>query len=47
VPSSERCCQLRHDSFPGAITLVGKPEIDVPIGVLRSLWKWARIEEQS
>lgn len=45
VAADGSCCQLRHDSRPGAITIVGKPEVTLPTGVLRSLWRCAQIEE--
>ncbi len=37
--------QLKHPTKLGAVTVSGKPSIDVPIGTLKSIWKQAQIEE--
>ena len=35
---------FKHDSTPGIVTLSGNPDLEVPPGVLRSLFVHARIE---
>jgi predicted RNA binding protein YcfA (HicA-like mRNA interferase family) len=37
--------QLKHATKLGTITVAGKPNVDVPIGTLKSIWKQAQIQE--
>ena len=37
--------QLKHTTKLGTVTVAGKPNVDVPIGTLKSIWKQAQIEE--
>lgn len=37
--------QLKHSTKIGTVTVAGKPNVDVPIGTLKSIWKQAQIEE--
>ena len=41
----EQCRQFQHESRPETITLSGRLDLDVPTSVLRSLWRFTRIEE--
>lgn len=43
--SDQRYRQFQHDSKPGVVTLSGRPDLDVPPGVLRCLMQVAQIEE--
>ena len=43
--NDETLRQLKHDSKPGTVTLAGKLDLAVPRGLLRNLWRLARIEE--
>ncbi|AFZ23586.1 putative periplasmic or secreted lipoprotein [Cylindrospermum stagnale PCC 7417] len=37
--------QLKHPDKPGTVTVSGKPNIDVPIGTLKNIWRQAQLEE--
>jgi predicted RNA binding protein YcfA (HicA-like mRNA interferase family) len=37
--------QFTHESRPGIVSLSGKLDLEVPPGVLRSLWQQTQIEE--
>lgn len=37
--------QMKHPTKLGTVTVAGKPNVDVPIGTLKSIWKQAQIEE--
>lgn len=37
--------QLIHTTKLGTVTVAGKPNVDVPIGTLKSIWKQAQIQE--
>ena len=37
--------QMKHPIKLGTVTVAGKPNVDVPIGTLKSIWKQAQIEE--
>ena len=39
------CRQFKHDSKPGTVTLSGKLEMVVPVGVLRSLLRHVQLDE--
>lgn len=43
--SGEHWRQFKHDSKAGTVTLSGKADLDVPVGVLRNLLLFAQIEE--
>ena len=43
--AGERWRQFKHDSQPGTVTLAGKADLDVPLGVLRNLMRFAQTEE--
>jgi len=45
--NNEQCRQFQHASGPETVTLAGKLDLDVPTGVLRSLWRFTRIEEKA
>ncbi len=38
--------QFKHFDKPGTVTVSGKPNVDVPIGTLKSIWKQAGLEEE-
>ncbi|MEH2378324.1 MAG: type II toxin-antitoxin system HicA family toxin [Nostoc sp.] len=37
--------QFKHPDKPGAVTVSGKPNVDVPIGTLKNIWRQAQLEE--
>ena len=37
--------QFAHPTKTGKVTVAGKPNIDVPIGTLKSIWRQAQLEE--
>lgn len=37
--------QFKHPDKPGTVTVSGKPNVDVPIGTLKNIWRQARLEE--
>ena len=37
--------QLRHEKEGGRVTIVGKLELNMPLGVLSILWRHAQVEE--
>ncbi|HLO86504.1 MAG TPA: type II toxin-antitoxin system HicA family toxin [Nostocaceae cyanobacterium] len=37
--------QFKHPDKPGIVTVSGKPNIDLPIGTLKSIWRQAKLEE--
>jgi len=37
--------RLRHEASGRTITVAGKPQVVVPAGVLRALWRFAQITE--
>ena len=38
--------QFKHPHKLGAVTVSGKPNIDVPIGTIKSIWKQDQLEEE-
>jgi predicted RNA binding protein YcfA (HicA-like mRNA interferase family) len=38
--------QFKHPTKPNVVTLAGKPEVDVPTGTLKNIWRTAQIEEK-
>jgi predicted RNA binding protein YcfA (HicA-like mRNA interferase family) len=38
--------QFKHPAKSGRVTVAGKPNIDVPIGTLKSIWRQAQLEEK-
>jgi predicted RNA binding protein YcfA (HicA-like mRNA interferase family) len=38
--------QLKHPSKPGLVTVSGRPNVDVPIGTLRNIWRQADLEAE-
>ncbi|MDF5729917.1 MAG: type II toxin-antitoxin system HicA family toxin [Rhizonema sp. PD38] len=38
--------QFKHLSQPGTVTLSGKPNVDVPIGTLKNVWRQAQLEDE-
>jgi predicted RNA binding protein YcfA (HicA-like mRNA interferase family) len=39
--------QYKHPTKKGTVTVAGKPNVDVTIGTLKSIWKQAQLEENS
>lgn len=37
--------QFKHPDKPGTVTVAGKPNVDVPIGTLKNIWRQAQLEE--
>ncbi|MEH2042780.1 type II toxin-antitoxin system HicA family toxin [Nostoc sp.] len=37
--------QFKHPDKPGTVTVAGKPNVDVPIGTLKNIWRHAQLEE--
>ncbi|MEH1908398.1 type II toxin-antitoxin system HicA family toxin [Nostoc sp.] len=37
--------QFKHPDKPGTVTVFGKPNMDVPIGTLKNIWRQAQLEE--
>jgi predicted RNA binding protein YcfA (HicA-like mRNA interferase family) len=37
--------QFKHPDKAGTVTVFGKPNVDVPIGTLKSIWRQAHLEE--
>ncbi|MBH8561121.1 type II toxin-antitoxin system HicA family toxin [Nostoc sp. CENA67] len=37
--------QFKHPNKPGTVTVAGKPNVDVPIGTLKNIWRQAQLEE--
>ncbi|MBW4562095.1 MAG: type II toxin-antitoxin system HicA family toxin [Mojavia pulchra JT2-VF2] len=37
--------QFKHPDKPGTVTVSGKPNVDVPIGTLKNIWRQAKLEE--
>lgn len=37
--------QMKHPIKLRTVTVSGKPNVDVPIGTLKSIWKQAQIED--
>jgi predicted RNA binding protein YcfA (HicA-like mRNA interferase family) len=37
--------QFKHPDKPGTVTVSGKPNVDVPIGTLKNIWRQAQLEE--
>lgn len=37
--------QFKHPDRPGTVTMSGKPNVDVPIGTLKNIWRQAQLEE--
>jgi predicted RNA binding protein YcfA (HicA-like mRNA interferase family) len=37
--------QFKHPDKPGIVTVAGKPNVDVPIGTLKNIWRQAQLEE--
>lgn len=38
--------QFKHLDKPGTVTVSGKPNVDVPIGTLKNIWRQAKLEEE-
>jgi predicted RNA binding protein YcfA (HicA-like mRNA interferase family) len=38
--------QLKHPTKPGLVTVSGRPNVDVPIGTLRNIWRQADLEAE-
>jgi predicted RNA binding protein YcfA (HicA-like mRNA interferase family) len=38
--------QFKHPHKLGTVTVSGKPNIDVPIGTLKSIWRQAQLEDE-
>ncbi|MEI6370496.1 MAG: type II toxin-antitoxin system HicA family toxin [Nostocales cyanobacterium ELA608] len=38
--------QFKHPDKLGTVTVSGKPNIDVPTGTIKSIWKQAQLEEE-
>ena len=38
--------QFKHAVKPGRVTVAGHPNVDVPIGTLKSIYRQARMEER-
>ncbi len=36
--------QFKHPNKSGAVTVSGKPSVDVPIGTLKSIWRQAQLD---
>jgi predicted RNA binding protein YcfA (HicA-like mRNA interferase family) len=39
--------QYKHPSKKGRVTIAGKPGDDMPPGTLKSIWRQARLEDDS
>ncbi len=37
--------QFKHPDKAGTVTVAGKPNVDVPIGTLKNIWRQAQLEE--
>ncbi|MBN3883812.1 MAG: type II toxin-antitoxin system HicA family toxin [Nostoc sp.] len=37
--------QFKHADKAGTVTVAGKPNVDVPIGTLKNIWRQAQLEE--
>lgn len=37
--------QLKHPTKPGLVTVSGKPNVDIPPGTLKSIWRQAQFED--
>ncbi|WDD35739.1 type II toxin-antitoxin system HicA family toxin [Nostoc sp. UHCC 0926] len=37
--------QFKHSDKPSTVTVSGKPNVDVPIGTLKNIWRQAQLEE--
>lgn len=37
--------QLKHPTKPGLVTVSGKPNVDIPPGTLKSIWRQAQLED--
>ncbi|MEH2348708.1 MAG: type II toxin-antitoxin system HicA family toxin [Nostoc sp.] len=37
--------QFKHPDKPSTVTVSGKPNVDVPIGTLKNIWRQAKLEE--
>ncbi len=37
--------QFKHPDKSGTVTVAGKPNVDVPIGTLKNIWRQAQLEE--
>lgn len=38
--------QLKHSTKPGTVTIAGNPNVDIPLGTLKSILKQAGLEAQ-
>ncbi|BBD65296.1 hypothetical protein NIES4072_10360 [Nostoc commune NIES-4072] len=38
--------QFKHPDKPNTVTVSGKPNVDVPIGTLKNIWRQAQLEEE-
>ncbi|BAZ27637.1 hypothetical protein NIES4074_00640 [Cylindrospermum sp. NIES-4074] len=38
--------QFKHPDKTGTVTVSGKPNVDVPIGTLKNIWRQAQLEEE-
>ncbi|MBC1223237.1 type II toxin-antitoxin system HicA family toxin [Nostoc sp. UCD121] len=37
--------QFKHPDKPSTVKVSGKPNVDVPIGTLKNIWRQAQLEE--
>ena len=37
--------QFKHPNKLGTVTVAGKPNVDVPTGTLKNIWRQAQLEE--
>ncbi|MEH2297823.1 MAG: type II toxin-antitoxin system HicA family toxin [Nostoc sp.] len=37
--------QFKYSDKPSIVTVSGKPNVDVPIGTLKNIWRQAQLEE--